>query len=517
MMETILPGSNLERKLVARIRRELGEYVDWSSYYSTPVVKWSWDNCTISTGEDVYKCTPLPYTVKSVAEGIAKYVKSLRELHGSQEGYILLHDYPGSVYELRFIVGEAVKAGAEAVVLVGRGESRAGDSVLSSSIPTLTPDTPPSIPVVVARIDGGMLHELHGKRIRVEVSTYIGEATGETLLLGLHGDSEAEIHVTMHHDGLAWSSSIIDSYIGVIKQILLKARNTGFRPSIVFVSYTAKNTCDRQLFSYTWSWGSRYLLNILESKGLLEKTLLNINIDFHEDPGIRVVDNPIPLASTIGQYSGLETHASHFTLDSLTYLLHGVPAVSLVESIKWVQDNGSSRLVDLAWSTIRHFPSSVTGAGEVLKSLWNGVKQRFSEAPLEYRDLLTRIYESNKVAGDREALRIMVKYTSIVASIYLVNDRMHYCVTHGLYYPLLEDCLKPHMGGRGRILVWGLDGLIIDTSTLISEHALGDLLRRIDSARLIKYNRLFNKILEPIILGKQAGRMLDEQEEHRDR
>lgn len=333
----------------------------------------------------------------------------------------------------------------------------------------------------------------------------------------MHGDSEAEIHVTTHHDGLAWSSSIIDSYIGVIKQILLKARNTGFRPSIVFVSYTAKNTGDRQLFSYTWSWGSRYLLNILESKGLLEKTLLNINIDFHEDPGIRVVDNPIPLASTIGQYSGLKTHASHFTLDSLTYLLHGIPAVSLVESIKWVQDNGSSRLVDLAWSTIRCFSSSVMGAGEVLKSLWNGVNQRFSEAPLEYRDLLTRIYESNKVAGDREALRIMVKYTSTVASIYLVNDRMHYCVIHGLYYPLLEDCLKPHIGERGRILVWGLDGLIIDTNKLTSEHALGDLLRRIDSARLIKYNRLFNKILEPIILGKQAGRMLNEQEEHRDR
>lgn len=510
------PGSTMERRVVEKLKGIIEEHVDWTTLHTIPVVKWEWSKCMVRVNGEEYECSPLPYASKSIGEGLALQASTLRVVAGGLNGRVLLYKYPESILELRFMVGEALKAGAEAVVLIGGKGRRMSDAVLSSSIPVMNPDTPPGIPVVVLEADAARNLQREEARITVEVDAGLSEATGRTLVAGVNGDEGNVIHVSTHHDGLPGDAGFIERYSEILRDIVASAATVG-GSSVILISFTAKEHGDPWLNSYTWSWGSRHLLGILSSKSELEKVVLDINVEAGGGDNASIVDNPAPILSYSSIPTGIHLNeaGAHFALDSLTYLGHGVPAVALtgLKPDVIINHEGLKRLT-------QHLVEAARDPEAMLRSMWRGLIGKLGDVPLEHRDLLARIHESSRLLGPRGAVRALTRYVSTLSSIYLVTGTgFHACISHMGYSAALRGCrgiLEEASEMYGRVVAWGLSGIVLDARVKLK--ILEDVARRIDSATLIKSNELFNKTLELEACRQSLKGVVDErQEEHRDR
>ncbi|WP_042667720.1 aminopeptidase [Desulfurococcus amylolyticus] len=489
MVGVIKPGSASEKKFLETLRETLDEYFDWVTIYETPVLRWDWSKCVIEINGEEYKCRPLPYTLTGVGEGRGLTAKGVsRELGGK----VLLHEYPSNIHELRFIVGEALKNGAEAIVFMYEGGRPWDAAVLSSSIPVLKPDTPPGIPVVVLESNPRRMSGFNGERIRVETEARIHDGVGRTMLAGMSNGDKVKVHVSTHHDGIPDDSEYIGKYIELLRDILTIATRHS-NVEVVFVSYTAKEIGDPQLNSYTWSWGSRYLLEILESKNLLDNTLLDINLDFKGDV-FEIIDNPIPLLPNPDTVNKGKTH---FGFDSLAYLNHGIPSVT----ISGLSPGNVERDIykDIGY-VIEALLKIVEDPQSMLKRLWSELVKKHDAAPLEYRNSVTRIYESSRFTGVSNAVKALITYTSALASLYVIaGGEFHSCITHAPLYSLLGEYMNRveyRLGERGRIIVWSLDNIILDAGVRLEPSLINSILKRIESFMLIKIDELLNNILE---------------------
>lgn len=495
----VKPGSRSERRVIEVFRELVEDQADWITVYSTPVVKWDWRECVVEACGRRYECRPLPYTGKTTGEGRLLQASLPAAVRGDLSGSVLLYKHPTSILELRFLVGEALKTGVEAVVLVGEGVSR--HAVLSGSLPILKPSTPPVVPVVT--VDAASISECSEGVVRVYVDAELEEGTGGSILAGFNGRSDLSVHVSVHHDGLPQDTASIRDYIKLFKDTVLHlSRASEGRLTVVLASFTAKETGDPELNDYTWSWGSRYLLDIMDSKGLLENTLLDLNLEAGMDNRVIVKDNPVPLLSGSGEQSlqdVIDPRGVHFALDSLMYLRHGVPAISVTglkntvrESVKRGQLNSILEILAKRVVEIAEDP------GRALKEAWSSLLVKLGESRLELRDLLTRVLELSRLTGSLSALKALTLLSSSITFMYLVTrEGLNTCMEHALLSRIAGECTRSASGfKRGRIIAWSLDELIMDAEVSLSEEVLSDIARRVDSMILVKNSELLNKMLE---------------------
>ncbi|QOR94384.1 M28 family peptidase [Thermosphaera chiliense] len=448
-MSEVIAGSRSESKIIRVLRNQLSEHVDWIDVLKTPVKTWIPEECSITIGNTGFKCIPIPYSLKSETEGYLSFEKDLQ----CGVGDIVLMKYPENYYSTSIRVHEAFRRGASAVILYEEDEALTRKTVVTDPpYPSNTPGNPPPIPVVTVdheayRALKDMVKNTSKLKATVRVVTVLKDSIGYTLVAGVNGSRDGEIHVATHHDhwfeGEGDSVAGLKTLVGLAKQ-LRKVEN---KAHVVLISFTAKELGSPYISPYPWSWGSRYFLQVMRNKGFLENTLYSVVIDSVHAATPTVYYHPSlykVFAESLKPGWSAVPGGNHYSLDSLSYLLEGIPSMAITtlnNEYSWrihyssldnrVNVNSDLIAADLAEFLVKTILSSSPEKIDA-RGLWDHVSRDWF--PLEFKAIVAKARQAESVIGSQSVLRIATETFSDCASL-RINDR---AVFHGgLLSPLL--------------------------------------------------------------------------------
>ncbi|MCD6195564.1 MAG: M28 family peptidase [Staphylothermus sp.] len=333
----IVTGSKTEEKAVKYLRDKLSEYVDWIEIIPTPVDTWYEEKCVLICGDTTIYCKALPYTLSTDIE--------LEPIHGYYLGEhialskpadskIVFIPYPPDPDDAKYVVLKLWRKGAEAIVFYDQLPGRYRRIVITGDEDySFTKGSPPPIPAVsVKKEDYLKIVKENPNKCSLEIITgVIHNNRGKTLVAGINGRGEKEIHITAHHDH--WFQGFCDDNIGVellIQLASLLKKNS--YPNILLISYTAEESGAPNYTSWYWSWGSRYYLNILADMNKIDNIITDINLDTIYTSPLSINANP-SLMKCLEQL--MKKHKIHYRgfdhpyFDSFSYSLRGVPALTI--------------------------------------------------------------------------------------------------------------------------------------------------------------------------------------------
>jgi len=462
-LSEVIAGSGSELKTIRFLRSQLSEHVDWIDVLKTPVKTWSPVECSIIVDNADFKCIPLPYSLTSETEGYIAFESDFQR--GISE--IVLMEYPENYFSTSILVHEASRKGASAIILYEREEPAARKIVVTDPpYPSNTPGNPPPIPVVT--IDYGGLNALKDRlkasvrlKATVRVRAELKDSTGYTLIAGINGSGDNEIHVAAHHDH--WFEGAGDSIAG-LKTLVALAKQLGSvenSVNVVLISFTAKELGSPYMSPYPWSWGSKYFLKVMKNKALLEKTLYSVVIDSVHTGNPTVNYHPSlykVVAESLKPGWSAVPGGNHYSLDSLSYLLEGIPSMAITtlnNKYSWKihytsLDNQVNVNPDLIATELSGFlvKTILLSSPEKIdaKHLWDYVSRDW--APLEFKTIVAKARQAESVIGSRSVLSITTAAFSNCASL-RIND--HVSFHAGLLSPLLltqeaENTLSKSLG-----------------------------------------------------------------------
>ncbi|MET1159756.1 MAG: M28 family peptidase, partial [Thermoprotei archaeon] len=482
----IVPGTPQEREFVSFLRELFSGYADEVRVLETPADTWIEDECYIVLGDTTIECRSMPYTSTFEVEGRfvnARVVGSKiypLELEGDSIAFI---EFPEEPDLAKYIVLELYERGAKAVVFYDRQYGSYRRIVITGTgFFSFTYGSPPPIPVVsILREDYENMLKKGISRINLYVrARTIHNVHGKTVIATINGSSDKEIHITAHHDH--WFTGFTDDLVGVetLYQILSRIAKKSNKYTIKVISFTAEEIGAPYYASWYWAWGSRYYLNLLQSRNELDEILADINIDAVAKTPFKVYANPvltkcIQLLSSKHpiEYSGYD----HMDFDSFSYTLKGVPAVTLsnleeIDSLIYhsTLDNGRGfnytvldKVVDLVVDFVKclenHKPKYGDLIGYLKKTLGDNV-------PLETRILLSKIENLNKMFSEEDSIRL-------VTSLF----------THAVYTPGLKYTYKSDILGEISFLLYILNNI---------DEYMGSRIRVVDFDRIVTEISLSN-------------------------
>ena len=331
--EEIVSGSKREERVVKALGDMFKEVADWVKTFDTPVVSWVEEECLIEAKERVFKCSILPPGEDFEVEG--RLVTSIRQALLVEEPVLLL-GVRGWGLILNRVLQRVSGGRLKAVVIYDPlFDSYKREVVSGSSSLSLNTGSPFPIPVVsVRKSDAGeLLQVASGSRVRIYGrARLVRDAIGRTLVAGVNGRGELEVHATAHHDH--WFNGVYDDLIGLeaLLGLARRLRGAGNTTNVNIISFTAREFGSPMLSSWYWSWGSRFFTETLESKGHIERVLANITIDNLTGRTLRASYHPF-LHKCVEEVrgTGVVDEGLRFLpyLDSYSYLHRGIPSVAL--------------------------------------------------------------------------------------------------------------------------------------------------------------------------------------------
>jgi Iap family predicted aminopeptidase len=448
-LSEVIAGTRSESKIIRGLRSQLSDHVDWIDVLKTPVKTWIPEECSIIIDTEDFECIPIPYSLTSETKGYLVFEENIQPGAGN----IVLMRYPENYFATSIRVHEAFRKGASAVILFEKDEHVIRKiAVTDPPTPSNMPGNPPPIPVVT--IDHEVFRALErrlrisgGLKATVKVGAILKDSIGYTLIAGINGSGESEVHVTTHHDH--WFQGEGDSIVG-LKTLLALAkqwRTVENKVNILLISFTAKELGSPYLSPYHWSWGSKYFLQVMRNKALLENTLYSIVIDsvhvntptvyYHPSLYKVVVESLKPGWNAV-------PGGNHYSLDSLTYLREGIPSMAITtlsNEYSWkihyssldnpINVNSDSIAVELSGFLVKTI--LVSKSEEItVNNLWDYVS--LDNYPLEFKTIVAKARQAESVIGLRSILRITTKTFSDCALL-RIND--HAIFHAGLLSPLL--------------------------------------------------------------------------------
>lgn len=511
-MKEVLPGSREENSIIRELKSIFSEYIDWFDIIQTPSLTWFDKECLLECGSSVYKCRALPYTISAEIEGYPVeavldngYIKLLED----REYSIVFIEYPLEIDLVKYIVLELSKYdNVQAIIFYDKNPGIIRCCVVTGDyIYSTYTGSPPPVPVLsIAREDYSEI--IRSKcRLRISVKTLINKySTAKTIVMGINGSKDDEIHLTAHHDH--WFTGFSDNLVGL--EILYKLATIFSEKrsvySIVLISYTSRELGGLNYSSWYWSWGSRYYLKTISERSGLDKVFLNINIDAIYDYPIEIYGNP-SLKHCIEELNNLRFKYVGFDnigFDSFSYTINGIPACTFTSfnTMKSFYHTNMDNGVGFKYEVLGNFVENVERLircieeknvkySSMIEYMMNTIDYRDS---IELRNLLTKLmYLDKLIENEEERVRFITKYFTSFTYI------------PGLKYEYVSDILgsikllKRLMNTIGEYLdrsieVIDIDNLIASFKiTKYNEKEILDILNKLISTRSIQYDRVFEK------------------------
>ncbi|AFK51006.1 aminopeptidase Iap family-like protein [Thermogladius calderae 1633] len=508
--EEVVTGSTTEQVVVRGLEELFVEVADWVKVFDTPVVSWVEESCRVVAGDTVVECRVMPPVTDFEVEGRLVVSQTPMDMPDrAPEGSILLAGYTGSALGLSQMVQEAVSRGFSGVITYDPTRDSFKREVVSGSARiSLEAGSPPAVPVVSIKAeDARRLAKLSGTRIGLSgKAKLVRGAVGKTVVAGLNGRGELEVHVTAHHDH--WLSGYYDDLAGLetLLQVARLLRQISRAVNVVLVSFTAKEFGSPGLTTWYWSWGSRYFLEALASRGKDEGVIASITVDNLSGESVRVSSHPLLDGCAEKAALGVQAYfdGSRYLpyLDSYSYLLHSIPSVAVHDQPRHLSRGHVEEAVEeqRLRRLVERLAELTANIAVCLSTQETDLGQRRPEDLFPYGDSELR-YLAGKIAmildsagSLKEKAKVLKEFHATVA---------YYEPWLEVSYGLLEDVVavkrvmeEVEKGVGGRFAVEALDnGLLIellvnDFNRSVAALALAEVYRRRVRRYLEKSNNI---------------------------
>lgn len=464
MKDIALPvlGNKEEELLTTRLRKVARELADQVDYTTVPVYTWS-HSCKLIVGGVEEPCIHLPYT-----SALEESFSPLDVLAGSYEdlarkdveGKVVALSYPHSYVELRLIAYSLARRKPRLVVLTP-GDYLKADVLLGTPGVSDAPTVP--LPTCVIAVKSSTLKKMFSSRFEVVARSKLVDGKGRVVITRINGPGEREAHVVLHHDsllstGLTGKSSFAERAL----RLLLEKLKTQEPPlNIVVASYTAREAGDYFFTEYHYTWGERYVLSTLWSKGLLDRVSYAVALGpLHEGGQLHIHAHPVLADSLRDLVARLDYN--HLFMESHHYVEYGVPALTITTLPEtWHIHNSSmqaelsnsflSSAVDVAVEAFKRLSRSELSLEKIRRYLYASL----GEAMLEVRTSISRLldaaalYEENSVREFTRASYAVAgaACTNPVAATVLAD------LAAPLHRAFVEGISKVMSSCRGEVLV----------------------------------------------------------------
>jgi len=434
--EEVVPGTPREYEVVHKLRELFSEFSDWVKLVDTPTSSWVEHECFIEVENTVVKCHAMPYVDRVEVDGRiiwGSVVDGRLVLSGDVDGAVVFTPFPKELEEVKYIALELAKRGAVAAVFYDEERTTYRRVVLTGSETySFNYGSPPPIPVVSVLLSDVARYRksAHVKaRVFVDARTRHG-LVSKTIMAGVNGSGESEIHVTAHHDH--WFTGFSDNLVGLeaVYQLIRRAREWR-GANIVFISFSSEEIGAPNYAGWYWAWGSRYYLRLLREKNMVEGIIANINIDALYRYPLELYGNPSLKAcvdSIVGAFNAVYKGFDHTDFDSFSYTLQGVPAITIttISNLRPVyhssidigvenDPNIVSSAVELAWKLVE----CINRERPRYKLLVDYIKERLGDQiPLEGKILVSKLENIHKLLGD-ERKSIELATRSLTRVVYI--------------------------------------------------------------------------------------------------
>jgi len=184
----------------------------------------------------------------------------------------------------------------------------------------------------------------------------------------------------------------------------------------VFTSLTSREIGDPERTEYSYTWGERYLLRLLDARGSLDRVVTSIALGplLHSSV-LRIHGHSLILG--LLRDIGVEVNENTFLLESHPYLEYGVPSITIVshESLKYrntsrpVDKQVYSEVVEKTSKLVEYIINKLSEREQWIKTLREHTYTKLGDTSLEIRVLASRILETLLVEEDFRAVRRVIK------------------------------------------------------------------------------------------------------------
>jgi Iap family predicted aminopeptidase len=515
-----IAGSKNEHSLADTIYEYFKQFCDWVEKIDTPLDTWEELECSISYGDKSIVCKSMPFTLSGEVVGepvFGEYFNGRIIVNGQVRDNIVFIPFPEDPDDSKYVVLKLYEYGASAVVFYDQLPGRYRRMVIIGDEDySFRHGAPSPIPVVsIMKEDFLRIYKDKPTRIMLKSKTRIKHGViGYSVMCGVNGRGEEEIHVTAHHDH--WFSGFSDNMVGV--ELLLQAasilRKNWDGVNLVFISYTAEESGSPYYTSWYWTWGSRYYLGILRKKNLLEKIIADINVDAIYTYPLHINGNPA-LMKCINKLveNGEATYDGYdYTdFDSYSYTLNGIPALTLhtLKEMKHIYhtnlDNGSEvydYTIARALNTLINTIKCVNNNKPKYKYLIEYIRGKAGEKlPLEGRVLISKLENMDKIISDeRKLLSIITSRFSTVIYIPAIDGLFSSDILADIFEIMnrIEDISK-YIGRRIRVKVVDREQFLDISPTKNNIEELVKSLRYALTRRIEYYDELLKEVISKYI------------------
>ncbi|MEM1695094.1 MAG: hypothetical protein QXS14_04210 [Desulfurococcaceae archaeon] len=428
MKAGIIPGSLEEEKSVAELMSLVRDYVDELDYTKIPVYTWAHECKLVINGvED--KCIHQPYSSPLKLEFRSSdvlHLKNTKQMEDVPSGKVIVLDYPQSYWELRVVVYKLARRKPKAIVLVAPSDYLKMDVVLGS--PGLSMHSSATLPVCVISVPAHVVSDLlgnHQSRIEVEATSTLAKSEGTVVVARVNGSGEHDVHLVAHHDTLVGEFKHATS--SMLPRILRRLRDLSLKFNVVAISYTAREVGDASFTEYHFTWGEKYLLSVLDAKGILDRVAYAIGLGpIHGDTDLVAHSHPVFEETLAEHVSSIDYN--HLFMESHFYMEHGVPAFTITTLPRtWSIHNSSAQPAHTESAVVRvanivfDVLSKVKPNDEWFKKTRRSVYEQLGETRLEAKIAMSRLLDASARYGSWTGLREVTKGTYGVFGIACTN------------------------------------------------------------------------------------------------
>ena len=243
-LRDLVAGDPRERDFLLHVARLLDSPGIWIHLSPVPVLAWRDEGSSVAVDGRVLRALAMPFSPR--AHVVASATSSLRDA----EGRVYVAEWPRDLDDAKYVVLDAARAGAEAVIFAGGARRIAvpGD-------PAYTFDAAPT-PIPVVSVDAGV-DELVGRRVEVRVETRAEETYSYNVVA--MNDLEPRIIVSAHYDH--WLIGASDNCGGLWAAATVFAELMARDVPVAFAMFTAEEGVAPHVPSLYWAWGSRNYFN----------------------------------------------------------------------------------------------------------------------------------------------------------------------------------------------------------------------------------------------------------------
>lgn len=423
----LTPGSPRGDIYVKRIVDYIREYVDYVTVIDIPVYSWTWD-CVIRIGDREEKCILLPYSpsiqieingrdiIRGDSRDIGRFASSNR---------VIAIDHPLYPWDLRIRAYTLSKSNPLVVILVS---STVGllksDLVLGS--PGFTYNTTMPINTPFISIHPGIFESMRSRDVVIEAKSTLEKSMGKIITAWINGRGEREIHLLTHYDCIIGDRETVSSE--ALIELLKYIHKVDIDANTRVIFYTAREIGDVEFTEYHYTWGERYLLNILDNRGELDNVSMGIAIGPLSGFGeLTAISTPL-LGDLLSEVDVVKNHNILYT-EASPYMDKGIPVVVFTTRDHYIYRNSTMgrvnrEAVNKLLELIPRIMSVIdidSHRSKIWKSMRDFIVNTIGEREVELRVELTRFLDLIDKSRDSGFLRYPLSIVNSLIEVYCEN------------------------------------------------------------------------------------------------